>query len=566
MREEKHTYVFFLDVQKAFDTVWHDGLWFKLWELGVRGRMWRVIKNMYDITQSAVLLEGEVSEQFNIGQGVAQGCSMSPILFSIFINQLLDEVEKAGIGITVKKDVKVGGLMFADDFVGLTTNAEDLQTLINIVQGFCNKWRLKSNIKKSAVMVFSKEVNTGACTWKWRDKDIPEVVRYCYLGIEFAKNGSWDSHVQKVINNGKKKLNQLHRFLSNRNISTVARRLLLVSVLRPTLEYGSEVWACNKRQTASLESIQLEAAKKMLGCSSKTCNEAVRGDMGLESLKGRRDRCKLKWWYKVNSLNAERYPRLLLDSEWEVKPCRGRQRKTWRKVISELLLQLNLDSQEILAEDYNVNLFLERVDEALRCREYKDFNDGLSSKVKLSLYKSFCKEIEFKNYLQGVGDPGTRLLFKFRSGTNGLNEELGRHRGKNDDRQCKLCGDEWESVVHVLWECPAYDTFRSTFMEDLDNLLGGSFEEFSALNNFERTGFVLGCENWERYDFKALLRLVKSFILLIWDTRKNKLYGDKDGNGETSGCSCSCPLTGDLSSSACVCGCVVNGVCATAAT
>ena len=81
---------------------------------------------MYDITQSAVLLEGDISEPFNIGQGVAQGCSMSPILFSIFINPLLDVVEKAGIGITVKKDVKVGGLMFADDFAGLTTNAEDL--------------------------------------------------------------------------------------------------------------------------------------------------------------------------------------------------------------------------------------------------------------------------------------------------------------------------------------------------------------------------------------------------------------------------------------------------------
>ena len=49
------TYAFFLDVQKAFITVWHDGLWFKLWELGVRGGMWRVIKNMYDITQSVVL-------------------------------------------------------------------------------------------------------------------------------------------------------------------------------------------------------------------------------------------------------------------------------------------------------------------------------------------------------------------------------------------------------------------------------------------------------------------------------------------------------------------------------
>ena len=116
-------------------------------------------------------------------------------------------------------------------------------------------------------------------------------------------------------------------------------------------------------------------------------------------------------------------------------------------------------------------------------------------------------------------------MFKFRSSTTGLNEELGRHGGKNDDRQCKLCGDECESVVHALWECPAYDTIRNTFMEDLDNLLGGSFRDFSALNKFERRGFVLGCENWERYDFKAkLVRLVRSFILLIWDTRKRINY------------------------------------------
>ena len=80
--------------------------------------------------------------------------------------------------------------MFSDDFVGLTTNAEDLQKLIDVVQEFCNKWRLKSNIKKSAVMVFSKEVVKGTCTWKWGDKEIPRVVSYCYLGIEFANNGS----------------------------------------------------------------------------------------------------------------------------------------------------------------------------------------------------------------------------------------------------------------------------------------------------------------------------------------------------------------------------------------
>ena len=233
------------------------------------------------------------------------------------------------------------------------------------------------------------------------------------------------------------------------------------------------------------------------------------------------------------------------------------------KVMNELLLQLDLDSQEVLAAD-NINLFLDMVDEALRDREYKDFNDSLNTKVKLNLYKSFCKEIEFKNYLQGVGDPGTRLLFKFRSGTNGLNEELGRHRGKNDDRQCKLCRGECESVVHVLWECPAYDSIRNNFMVELENLLGGRFGEFSTLDNFNKASFILGFENWNRDDFKALLKLVKSFVLLIWETRKKELYGDQDC--VVSGCSCSCPLTGGLTSSACVCGCVVNGVSAMAAT
>ena len=59
-----------------------------------------------------------------------------------------------------------------------------------------------------------------------------------------------------------------------------------------------------------------------------------------------------------------------------------------------------------------------------------------------------------------------------------------------------------------------------------------------------KAGFILGCENWDKYE---------SFVLLIWDTRKKKLY---DQDGVTSGCSYSCPLTGDFTSSGstCICG------------
>ena len=88
LREGKTTYAFFLD---AYDMVWHDGLWLKLWDMGVKGGIWRVIKKMYESSRSAVLLEGEQLAAFNVEQGVAQGCSLSPILFSVFINGLLKE-------------------------------------------------------------------------------------------------------------------------------------------------------------------------------------------------------------------------------------------------------------------------------------------------------------------------------------------------------------------------------------------------------------------------------------------------------------------------------------------
>ena len=86
------------------------------------------------------------------------------------------------------------------------------------------------------------------------------------------------------------------------------------------MEYGGEVWEGNKSQVDVLESTILGGAKRILGYSSKTCNEAVRGDMGLETLKSQRDRAKLKWWYKLATMAEDRFPKQLFGQEWNIKP------------------------------------------------------------------------------------------------------------------------------------------------------------------------------------------------------------------------------------------------------
>ena len=96
-----------------------------------------------------------------------------------------------------------------------------------------------------------------------------------------------------------------------------ARRLLLLSIIRRSIEYGGEAWEGNKSQVDALESIILGGAKQILGCSSKICNEAVRGDMGLETLKSQWDRAKLKWWYKLATMPEDRFPKQLFSQEWD---------------------------------------------------------------------------------------------------------------------------------------------------------------------------------------------------------------------------------------------------------
>ena len=79
--------------------------------------------------------------------------------------------------------------------------------------------------------------------------------------------------------------------------------------------------------------------------------------------------------------------------------------------------------------------FLSVVGESIDEQESRKLKDELDSKVKLSLYRTFCKAVQPKVYLHGACDAGSRLMFKFRLGTHGVNEELGRRRGRERGKE-----------------------------------------------------------------------------------------------------------------------------------
>ena len=76
-------------------------------------------------------------------------------------------------------------------------------------------------MSKSAVVVFVREGS-----WNWGEQALPRLSKYTYLGVDYTSNGAWDEHVKRVLQNGRKKISQVH------SIDLTARRLLLISVVR----------------------------------------------------------------------------------------------------------------------------------------------------------------------------------------------------------------------------------------------------------------------------------------------------------------------------------------------
>ena len=133
-------------------------------------------------------------------------------------------------------------------------------------------------------MVFSKIGDTSG-KWFLGNEELPVLDSYCYLGIIFSSNGSWDKHIKSLIIRNRQKLGGLYRVLHNFALDLKNRRHIYMALLRPSLEYGCEVWNTNKCQDKALKSRQLRAGKCILDCFVTTCDEPVHADLCLETLK-----------------------------------------------------------------------------------------------------------------------------------------------------------------------------------------------------------------------------------------------------------------------------------------
>ncbi len=156
VENSQSVYVVLLDTRKAFDTVWQDGLFYKLYHYGLNGKTWRVLRALFTDFRCCVQLCNQLSNTFVALQGIHQGAPLSMFLYEIGGNQLLYDLNNEIYGANILK-VKLACPSFADDITLLALSHEGIQQLATIAFKYSKKWRVSMKPSRCKLRVFGKD-------------------------------------------------------------------------------------------------------------------------------------------------------------------------------------------------------------------------------------------------------------------------------------------------------------------------------------------------------------------------------------------------------------------------
>ena len=243
----------YLDFEKAFDTVPHHRLLGKLKAYGINGCIFNWVSNYLINRTQVVAVNGAESNVGSVLSGVPQGTVLGPLLFVIYINDMLDSISSEG-------------LLFADDtkvFHQICSKQDSLklQSDIDKLEAWTKIWLLRFNADKCHVLTMGKFENIlHTHRYKIGGKELEHVFEEKDLGVLVDSDLSFEEHITAKV----KKANQITGLIRRSFTYLDGKSFvkLYTALVRPHLEYAQSVWSPqSKKLTDLIENVQIRATK-----------------------------------------------------------------------------------------------------------------------------------------------------------------------------------------------------------------------------------------------------------------------------------------------------------------
>ena len=419
---------------------------------------------MYSDIKSCVRVGGACSNLFSCMTGLRQGENLSPILFSLYLNDLHDYFCEAGVlnGIEIPFNddlytyLKIFVLLYADDTVLLGDTENDLQNSLNLYQNYCDTCKLSVNAQKSKVIVFSKGRQRNY-NFKYNQSTIETLNEYRYLGIIFSRSGTFSKSKQALAKQATWAMYSLLRKIKKFLLPIDTQIELFEKTVKPILLYGCELWAFESNE--ALEKVQLKFLKHILKVKKSTPSSIIYGETGVFPLSVEIEARCISFWTKIlsnkhNSLLLSIYKYMhYMYCNSETTP--SIQLFKWINNIKTILIKCGLvniwDRQSFPNEKW-IKLTVKQRTKDLFINSWFSVLENNDS---CHTYKLIKKKFGREKYITQAPPALLQYMIKFRTNNHKLPIEVGRWLNNEiGERACNLCnnsiGDEYHYIRKTL--------------------------------------------------------------------------------------------------------------------
>ena len=245
-----------LDTSKAFDRVWHKGLLAKLPMFGLNQTLINWIGSLLSDRSIAVRVDGFLSNLHSINAGVPQGSVISPVLFILFINDLLtstsSSIHSFGNDTLLSSSFSFNPNDYASTDIQLHRNisASLLSDDLTVIEKWGKDNLVSFNQSKTKQAVISCKHNQNFPAVFMNGDELDTSASFTQLGLSLASNLTWETHIHSLAKHASQKLGFLARargFFSSSHLLSIYK-----SQIRPSLEYCSHLWGAAPKSTLCL--------------------------------------------------------------------------------------------------------------------------------------------------------------------------------------------------------------------------------------------------------------------------------------------------------------------------
>ena len=351
-------YMVFVDLTKAFDTVNREALWVILSKFGCPHKFVNLIRQFHDNMTGQVLSGGEVSEPFNISNGVKQGCVLAPVLFNLFFTCVLNHAIKdldLGVYLRYRLDGSLFDLrrlnsktkvvekiileaLFADDCALMAHKESDLQIIADKFAETSRLFGLTISLGKTEVLFQPAPASTTPPpSISIEGTQLKTVDDFRYLGSTISNDDSLDKEINVRICKASQALGRLRaRVLSQHNIQLSTKLKVYRAVVITSLLYGCETWTVYRRHLKQLEKFHMRSLRSIMRIrwQDRITNLEVLDRAKMTSIEAMILKAQLRWVGHVIRMDDHRLPKQLMYGELTSgKRNQGRPRKRFKDCV-----------------------------------------------------------------------------------------------------------------------------------------------------------------------------------------------------------------------------------------